>query len=132
VEIPGTRHRIGLDAIVGLIPGVGDLVSAAVGAWIVAEATRFRLPKVVVARMVINAVADLVIGAVPVLGDLFDVVFRSNRKNLELFRRHASDPNAGTGGDRAFLVGLLLIAVGLLSLLALALGALLSIEIPAP
>jgi hypothetical protein len=132
VEIPGTRHRIGLDAIVGLIPGVGDLVSAAVGTWIVAEATRFRLPRVVVARMVLNSVADLVIGVVPVLGDLFDVAFRSNRKNLELFRRHVIDPNAGTGGDRAFLVGLLLIALGLISLLALGVGALLSVQIPPP
>ena len=132
VAIPGTRHRLGLDAVVGLIPGVGDLVAAAVGGWIVLEATRFRLPRVVVARMVVNTVVDLAVGAVPLLGDLFDVAFRSNRKNLELFRRHAVDPGASTSGDRAFLAGLGLIVIGLVILVAMAIGALLSIEIPAP
>jgi hypothetical protein len=132
VEIPGTRQRIGVDAVVGLIPGAGDLVSAAVGGWIILEATRFKLPRVVVVRMVVNTVADLLFGAVPILGDLFDVAFRSNRANLELFRRHAADPDASTRGDRSFLLGLALIAVGVVVLVAILLGRVLSIEIPAP
>lgn len=132
VAVPGTGQRVGLDAVIGLIPAVGDLASAAVGGWIILEATRFRLPRIVVARMVVNTLADLAIGAIPILGDAFDVVYRSNRRNLELFRRHAADPSADTTAHRAFLAGLILIAVGLVALAMLALGALLSVEIPPP
>jgi hypothetical protein len=130
--IPGTRQRIGLDSVVGLIPGAGDLVTAAVGAWILLEAARFRLPRIVLARMVTNVLIDLALGAVPILGDLFDVVFRSNVRNLELFRRYASEPDASTAGQRAFFIGLGLIGLGVLWLLASLIGWLLSIEIPVP
>ena len=129
VTIPGTRQRLGLDSVVGLIPGIGDLASAAVGAWIILEASRFRLPGVVLARMVINTVVDLVIGAVPLVGDLFDVVFKSNTRNLALFRRHATDPGASTTEHRLFLVGLLLVLFGLLWLAVVALGWLLSVRL---
>ena len=132
VTIPGTRQRLGLDSVVGLIPGLGDLASAAVGAWIIVEASRFRLPGVVLARMVINTVVDFVVGAVPLLGDLFDVVFKSNSRNLALFRRHATDPGASTTEHRAFLAGLVLVLVGVLWLAVVAIGWLLSIEIAAP
>jgi hypothetical protein len=132
VTIPGTRQRLGVDSVVGLIPGIGDLASAAVGAWIIVEASRFRLPGVVLARMVINTVIDFLIGAIPLLGDLFDIVFKSNSRNLALFRRHATDPGASTTEHRAFLAGLLLVLVGLLWLAFVALGWLLSVEIPAP
>lgn len=132
VTIPGTRQRFGVDSVVGLIPGIGDLASAAVGAWIIVEASRFKLPGVVLARMVINTVIDFLIGAIPLLGDLFDVVFKSNSRNLALFRRHATDPGASTTEHRAFIVGLVLVLVGLLWLAALAIGWLLSVEIPAP
>ncbi len=132
VTIPGTRHRIGLDSVVGLIPGAGDLVTAGVGVWILLEAARFRLPPIVLARMVANVLVDLAVGAVPILGDLFDVAFRSNVRNLELFRRYASEPGASTASQRAFFIGVGLIGLGLLWLLASLLGWLLSIEIPAP
>lgn len=132
VPIPGTNQRVGLDPIVGLIPWVGDLVSAGVGLWLIAEAARFRIPGVVLARMVINTLVDLAAGAIPILGDLFDVVSRSNSRNLELFRTYASDPEASTSGHAAFLAGLLLISVALVWLAATGLGWLLSLEIPAP
>lgn len=132
VAVPGTNHRIGLDPVIGLIPVVGDAVSGVVGFWLIAEATRFGIPRVVVARMVLNTVLDLVLGAVPVLGDLFDVVSRSNTRNLALFRRHALEPGASTRDDRLILLGLGAIVVGVLWLLVSAIGWLLSIEIPAP
>ncbi len=132
ITIPGTRQRFGLDSIVGLIPGVGDLASAAVGGWIIVEASRFRLPGVVLARMVVNTVVDLVIGSIPLLGDVFDVVFKSNTRNLALFRRHATDPGASTTEHRAFLAGLVLVLVGLIWLAVVAIGWLLSIQIPVP
>jgi hypothetical protein len=132
VTIPGTRQRVGLDSVVGLIPGIGDFASAAVGAWIILEASRFRLPGVVLVRMVINTAVDFVVGAVPLLGDLFDVVFKSNTRNLALFRRHATDPGASTTEHRAFLIGLGLVLLGLVWLAIVALGWLLSVRIPAP
>lgn len=132
IAIPGTRHRLGLDSIVGLIPGVGDVASAAVGVWVILEAARFKLPGVVLARMVVNTLVDLVIGAVPILGDLFDIVFKSNTRNVELFRRHATNPDASTRGHRLFLGGLVLLLVGGVWLLAVAVAWLLSIQIPTP
>jgi uncharacterized protein DUF4112 len=132
VAVPGTSQRIGLDPIVGLIPVVGDAVSGVVGFWLIAEATRFGVPRVVVARMVLNTVVDLILGAVPLLGDLFDVVSRSNSRNLALFRRHALEPGASTRDDRLILLGLGAIVVGVGWLLVTAIGWLLSIEIPAP
>jgi hypothetical protein len=132
VPVPGTKQRVGLDPIIGLIPWVGDLVSAGVGFWLIAEAARFRIPSVVLARMVINTLVDLGAGAIPVLGDLFDVVSRSNSKNLELFRRHATDAYASTTEHRLFLAGLVLVLVGVIWLIAAAVGWLLAIEIPVP
>jgi hypothetical protein len=132
VAIPGTKQRVGLDPLIGLIPWIGDLVSAGVGFWLIAEAARFRIPSVVLVRMVLNTLVDLAVGAIPVLGDLFDIVSRSNRRNLELFRRHATDAYASTTEHRVFLAGLVLVVVGIIWLIALFLGWLLSIEIPTP
>lgn len=123
VGIPGTPIRVGLDPIVGLIPVVGDAVAAVVGAWVIGEAARFGIPRIVLARMVANLVIDLAIGAIPLLGDLYDVAFRSNSRNLALFRRHALEPDASTRGERAFFAGLLLLVVGVLWLMVTALGA---------
>ena len=132
VPIPGTQQRIGLDPVIGLIPWFGDVVSAVVGFWLIAEAARFKIPSVVLARMVLNTTVDLATGAIPFLGDLLDVVSRSNSKNLALFRRHATDATASTTEHRVFLAGLVLIVVGLLWLAATLIGWLLSIEIPVP
>ena len=89
IAVPGTSIRVGLDPIIGLIPVVGDVTAAAVGAWVIAEAARFGIPRVVLGRMVVNLLLDLGIGAIPIIGDLYDVAMRSNTRNLELFRRHA-------------------------------------------
>ena len=132
VVVPGTNHRIGLDPIVGLIPVVGDAVSGVVGFWLIAEATRFGVPRVVVARMVLNTSADLILGFVPVLGDLFDIVSRSNARNLALFRRHALEPGASTRDDRLIMLGLGAVLIGVLWLIVTAIGWLLSIELPSP
>jgi hypothetical protein len=126
VTVPGTRQRIGIEPVVGLIPGAGDIVSAAVGIWLVVEATRFRLPGSVVGRMVLNTLVDLVVGIVPLAGDLFDFAFKSNTRNLELFRRYAADPGASTREHRLVLLGAVAIIVGVAWLLLAALGYLLS------
>lgn len=96
-EIPGTRHRIGLDAIVGLIPVAGDLITAAMGAWIVWEARNLGLPKWKLWRMAGNVGLDLALGAVPVIGDAADFLFRSNMRNMKIVRKHLDKHHPETG-----------------------------------
>lgn len=88
-RVPGTQLRFGLDPLVGLLPGAGDIVSGFFSVMIVLHGVRLRIPKVVVARMVLNAGFDLIVGAVPLLGDLFDAGFKANLRNLALLERYA-------------------------------------------
>jgi len=133
IEVPRTGgRRFGLEPVIGLIPLVGDAATGLVGAWVVAEAARFQLPRVVLARMVVNVIVDLVLGLVPVIGDLLDFAFKANTRNLELFRRYALDPGAPTGSHRAFVAGLLLVVFGGAWLLLALLGRLLSLEVRLP
>ena len=114
VPIPGTNQRVGLDPVIGLIPIVGDVTAAAVGGWVILEAARFGVPRWALGRMVVNLVVDLAIGLIPFLGDLFDIVSRSNSANLGIFRRHALDPDATTTGHKAFFAGLVVLLIGLI------------------
>jgi hypothetical protein len=118
VPIPGTGQKVGLDPVVGLIPVVGDVIGAIVGSWIILEAARFGIPRVALGRMIVNMLVDLGIGAIPLIGDVFDVVSRSNSANLSIFRRHALDPDATTADHQAFFVGLVLLLVGAIWLIA--------------
>jgi len=88
-QVPGTKMRFGLDPIVGLIPGIGDLVTAFFSVMILLHSVRLRIPKIVIARMLFNTGVDLLVGAVPILGDLFDAGFKANLRNLSLLERHA-------------------------------------------
>lgn len=82
--IPGTRYRIGLDGLIGLIPGIGDGVGLAVSGWMIAEAVQAGARRRTIARMVGNAALDGVVGSVPVVGDLFDFAFKSHQRNAAL------------------------------------------------
>ena len=86
--VPGTNYQFGLDAIVGLIPVVGDFIGAALGAWLVWEAKTLGLPKWKLWRMAGNVAFDTAIGFVPVAGDALDFLFRSNSRNLKIVKRH--------------------------------------------
>jgi hypothetical protein len=86
--IPGTRFKVGLDALVGLIPGIGDVIGGVMSAWIVVGAIRHRVPARIVLRMIANIVADLLFGAVPVAGDVFDFMFEENIMNMRLLEKH--------------------------------------------
>lgn len=88
VVLPVIGRKVGLDAIAGLVPVVGDVVTAAMGAWIVWEARNLGMPKWKLWRMGANLAFDTAIGAVPLVGDAFDLVFRSNSKNLKIIRKH--------------------------------------------
>jgi len=88
VAIPGTGRRVGLDALLGLAPAVGDAIGAALGGIVVADAWRNGVPAAVVARMITNLAVDAAIGSVPIVGDVADVFFQPHRRNLDLLRRH--------------------------------------------
>lgn len=88
ISIPGTRIRFGADAIIGLVPGIGDAVTTGLSAWIIYQAHRLGVPRHILARMVANVAFDGIVGAVPVVGDLFDVVWKANRRNVRLLREH--------------------------------------------
>ena len=98
-RIPGTGIRFGLDAIVGLIPGLGDISTPAFAALLLVQAVRMRLPLVVQARMVLNAAFDMLIGLVPILGDLADIGWKANLRNLALLERHARPGVPPARGD---------------------------------
>jgi len=87
-ELPGTNVRVGLDAIIGLVPVVGDLVSQVVSSYIIWEARRLGVSRFTMARMFANTAIDTVVGIIPIAGDAFDVAFRANRKNLALLKGH--------------------------------------------
>lgn len=86
--LPGTNVRMGFDALIGLVPVIGDLISQAVSSYIIWEARRLGVSKFTLARMIGNSALDTVIGAIPFAGDLFDVMYRANLKNMVLLRAH--------------------------------------------
>ena len=86
--LPGTNRRVGLDSLIGLIPVVGDLATAAMGAWIVWEARNLGLSKWQLTRMAANVGFDTLVGAIPFAGVVFDFFYKSNSKNLRIIRRH--------------------------------------------
>ena len=86
--IPGINRPVGLDAIAGLVPVVGDLIGAALGAYVIWEASNLGLPKWKLWRMAGNVAFDTAVGAIPVAGDVFDFLFRSNTRNLRIVKRH--------------------------------------------
>ncbi len=95
-EVPGLRRKVGLDAIVGLIPVVGDAITAAMGLYLVWEARNLGMPRWQLWRMAGNVGIDSLIGAVPLAGDLFDFAFRSNTRNLRIIRKHLDKHHPGT------------------------------------
>jgi len=97
--IPGTSIRIGLDPILGLIPGIGDMIANLAGSAILLIAAQYGLPKIVLLRMGLNVALNAMIGAIPVFGDVFSIWFRSNVKNAQLLERYVSaEGRASTSG----------------------------------
>ena len=94
--VPGTRYRVGLDAVVGLVPVVGDFIAAAMGAWLVWEARNLGMSKFQLMRMSGNIAFDTLVGMVPLAGDAFDLLFRSNSRNLRIVKRWLDKHHPGT------------------------------------
>jgi hypothetical protein len=126
LQVPGTSYRFGLDPILGLIPGLGDLVSPLFTIGVLLQAWELRIPKVVQARMLVNVAIDAVLGAVPLLGDLFDFAWKANDLNLALLERHAFEEHRAAAGDWLFVLLMIALALAIAALPFLVLGALIS------
>lgn len=112
IPVPGTKFRFGLDSIIGLIPGVGDVIGFVIGAGILYESVRIGVPRAMVGKMLGNAALDALGGLVPGLGDLFDFAFKSNRRNVKLLTEHLDGLEARTveGKSGSKLLALLMVA----------------------
>ena len=93
-RLPGTRYRVGLDGIVGLIPGIGDAVTSTLAAYLIYEAWRLGIPTSTLLRMIANLGIDTAVGIVPLVGDLLDLGFKANRRNVRLLHRHLAERGA--------------------------------------
>ncbi len=120
--IPGTSIRVGLDPILGLIPGIGDIVANLTGSVILFIAAQYHLPKVVLLRMGLNIAVNALIGGIPILGDVFSIWFRSNAKNATLLERYLkSDTQAASSSDWFFVVAVIVAVLLVLAAVVLAL-----------
>lgn len=120
VRIPGTNIRFGLDALIGLVPGIGDAIGAIFSSVIIFHAARLGAPRSTLLRMMGNVGLDTIVGEVPLLGDLFDFSWKSNSRNLALLEEHLQQPIRARVGSRRVLLllggGLLLLFVALIAL----------------
>lgn len=117
-RVPGTQFHFGIDPLIGLIPGIGDLASPLLTVAILWHAARLRVPKVVLLRMVFNALIDAGVGAIPVVGDAFDFAWKATEWNMALLERHAIADRGPTSADYLF-VSLCVLLVVLTALLPL-------------
>lgn len=116
--IPGTRVRFGVDALIGLVPGIGDVFSGLFSAALILQASRMGLPRVVLLRMGFNVLVDVLVGAIPLVGDLFDVGWKANLRNVALMERSIAGDRTARTADYVF-VGALFAALLLAMLLPL-------------
>jgi len=126
VRIPGTPFYVGLDPLLGLIPGIGDILANLIGTLILILAARLHVPQIVVARMSLNLLINGAVGAIPIAGDLFSIWFRSHARNADLLRRAVLQPYRETQQSRLYVVGII---GGTVLLLLLAITAVLWIVI---
>jgi len=107
VRIPGTQIYLGLDPLLGLIPGIGDMLANLIGTVILILAARLQVPQIVIARMSLNLLINGTIGTIPILGDLFSVWFRSHARNAVLLREATTKPQRSNQGDWLYVAGII-------------------------
>ncbi len=114
VKIPVVGWRFGLDALVGLIPNVGDTVTSLASFYILVAGVRYGVPKITLLRMAFNIGLDYIVGAIPFLGDAFDFFWKANRRNMDLIRERGTGKGKGTTSDYIFVFGMILLLIGIL------------------
>ena len=116
IAIPGIGYRVGLDPLIGLLPGGGDLMAGLISIYVVVEAARLGVPAATLGRMGLNILTEVILGTIPMVGDIFDVVWKANARNVSLLERHIEDPIPSRMIDKVFaavlIAGLLAIVVG--------------------
>ena len=117
IPIPGMRMRIGLDALLGLIPGLGDIAGTLLSAFILVQSARLGIPRVTLMRMGFNVLVDSALGIIPFAGDIFDFAWKANQRNVDLLRAHIDDPQRAKRGDWAFAALFILAVVALAGLI---------------
>ena len=120
IPLPGTRFRIGLDAILGLIPGLGDAAGMLLSSYIVREAARLGAPPSVLARMTFNIALEGLVGMVPFLGDVFDAAWKANQRNYALLERFLDRPGHAVASSRAFVVLLAILLIAFFAVVSVA------------
>jgi CDP-diglyceride synthetase len=127
IPLPG-GYRIGLDGLIGLIPGAGDVIGGGISTWLLYQAYKQGLPKMVIARMLVNILIDAGLGSIPLVGDIFDFFWKANLKNAELLDRYKYSPEKtyrrSAIGNAIFLVGVVAVVVLLMYLVITIVGAL--------
>ena len=113
-RVPGTGWRFGLDALIGLIPNVGDTLTSLMSFYILIAGVRYGVPKITLLRMAFNIGLDYLVGTIPFIGDAFDFVWKANKQNMDLIRERATGKNVGTTGDYIFVFGIILLLIGIL------------------
>jgi hypothetical protein len=108
IPIPGTSYRIGIDPLLGLVPGIGDLLGALLSSWLLVVASRLGAPRAVLARMGLNVAIDAIVGAIPFAGDLFDAGWKANLRNLRLVEGWLERPAPTRRASGALVVGIVL------------------------
>lgn len=111
-RIPGTEIRFGMDGIIGLVPGVGDFISFLISSYMISIAVNKGASGFVLARMVLNVGIDAVVGAVPILGDIFDVAFRANQRNMRLLQQHYHE-GRHQGSAKRVVIPVVIVLLGL-------------------
>jgi hypothetical protein len=116
ITLPGTRFRVGVDSLLGLIPVLGDIIGAAISSYILLIGARMGAPKVTLLRMGLNVAIESIVGIVPFLGDVFDMAWKANVRNVELLKKHLQDPDRAKRADWFFTILLLAALVAVIGL----------------
>ncbi len=116
IRIPGTQMRFGLDGLIGLIPGVGDIIGAIISSHIISQAAQVGAPKSILMKMAFNVGLDALLGVIPVIGDLSDFIWKANQKNITLLNDYLIDPQKTTAHSRFFVgtLGFLVVSLVLI------------------
>ena len=120
IPLPGTRFRIGVDAVLGVIPGLGDVLGVLLSSYIVREAARLGAPPSVLVRMAFNVAVEGIVGLVPFAGDVFDAVWKANQRNYALLEAHLENPQRAAKSSRVFVAILIAVLVAFIGLTAAA------------
>ena len=113
-RVPGTGWKFGLDALIGLIPNVGDSLTSVMSFYILIAGVRYGVPKITLLRMAFNIGLDYLVGTIPFIGDAFDFFWKANKQNMDLIRERATGKNVATTGDYIFVFAVILILIGIL------------------